>query len=84
MYKFGDRVIGVKNSGYTEKDDEAFKDEDIVGKHGKIIATMHGDGDNIYCVVFDEDINNYNCIISGSRANRTTFVYENQIEFEEK
>lgn len=65
-----DRIIGVKNEDV---------DEDIINKKGTIIGRMNGEDENIYVVVFDEEINSSNYIYPNSKKNRTTFLYEYQI-----
>ena len=75
-YNLGDRVIGIENISLEEMEETG--KEDVVNKKGTIIGRMEGNEENIYVVVFDEEINNYICIYDGAKRNRTTFLYEHQ------
>lgn len=70
-YKIGDRVVRIENTPSEES-------EDIIGKKGTIIGRMDVEGEHIYVVTFDEEVNNYSCLYYGSKQNIITFLYEHQ------
>lgn len=79
-YKFdiGDRVIGIENTPIKERTEETME-ENIINELGTVIGSMGGGEDNIYVVLFDNEINKYNCIFPLAKKNRTTFLHEYQI-----